>query len=115
MTKIEWLREGEIFYIRAEGHAGYQPGHDIVCSAISVLMQTLYAGLDGICDAATQERHDSGRMEILCYAAEGKKREISAVFESILLGLTLLAEEYPEYVQVVPLAGGCSAFLNGLE
>lgn len=111
MTEIGWQETAEGCYIEARGHAGYHPGNDIICSAVSVLMQTLYAGLDGICGVYAREAHGDGWMRI---AAE-KNAEAAAVFHSVLLGLSLLAEEYPEYVQIEPLSVGCRDFWDGLE
>ena len=46
MTNIEWYWDDVGFGVSAKGHAAYQGGNDIVCSAVSALLQTLYAGLE---------------------------------------------------------------------
>ncbi len=103
MTRIEWMELQDICYIRAEGHAGYEPGHDIVCAAISTLMQTLYAGLDSVCHAETRKKQEDGMMMVVAYAGKDNRKETHAIFQGILCGLQLIAREYPEYVKVEPL------------
>lgn len=100
MTRIEWMELQDICYIRAEGHAGYEPGHDIVCAAVSTLMQTLYAGLDSVCHAETRKKQEDGLMVVAAYGGAYNRKEIHALFQGILCGLQLIAREYPEYVQV---------------
>ena len=53
MTEVICRKDGDNYYIRAEGHSGYAPeGRDIVCAAISVLIMSA---------AATLERTDGVR------------------------------------------------------
>ena len=103
MTEIRWAETADICYIRAEGHAGYNPGNDIVCAAISALMQTLYAGLDSVCHAMVAERHSDGKMLVVAYKEGDRKREIETLFRGILCGLELIAEEYADWVEMGPL------------
>lgn len=100
MTEIRWAETADICCIRAEGHAGYNPGNDIVCAAISALMQTLYAGLDSVCHAMVAERHSDGKMFVVAYKEGAGKREIETLFRGILCGLTLIAEEYADCVEM---------------
>ena len=49
MTRITYaIGEGR-YTLEAEGHAGFYPGNDIVCAAVSALLQTCwaYAGMQG--------------------------------------------------------------------
>lgn len=103
MTKIEWLELKDICYIRVEGHAEYNPGNDIVCAAVSALMQTLYAGLDGVCHASAGEKHEDGMMVVVVYTDRENEKAVHTLFQSILLGLQLIAGEYPEHVQIEPM------------
>lgn len=71
--------------IMADGHANYgEPGQDIVCAAVSTLMQTLE--LRG---AAVK---DKGYMLVHTNDEEALKL--------ISEGIQLIAENYPEYVEV---------------
>mgnify|MGYP000000588076 FL=1 len=105
MTEIRWAETADICYIRAEGHAGYNPGNDIVCAAISALMQTLYAAMDSVCHAAAEERHSDGMMAVIAYKERNNRKEAETLFHGILCGLELIAEEYADCVKMERLTG----------
>ena len=84
--------------LTAQGHAGYAPaGQDIVCAAVSALMQTLAYSVDG--GTVTQSQDDCN---ILTVQAE-QSFDNMAKFELVTDGLMLLAQQYPENVRFVNL------------
>ena len=99
MIKIIYVAdpEGGKLTMRAEGHAGYAPaGQDIVCAAVSCLMQTL----------AYSAAEDEGTSSCIYQGKEGPVVNVEAG-DSVLMrdkfalvadGLDLLAEQYPENV-----------------
>ena len=99
MTDIRWYWDDELCGVSAKGHAEFNPGNDIVCSAVSALMQTLYAGLEMQCYAQCILSKGDGRYEIDC-AIGDNRGEVKALFDSIVFGLHLIAKEYPENVRV---------------
>lgn len=99
MIKIIYVAdpEGGKLTMRAEGHAGYAPaGQDIVCAAVSCLMQTLAY-------SAAEDEHTSS---CIYQGEEGPVLNVEAgdsvlmrdKFELVADGLDLLAEQYPENV-----------------
>lgn len=99
MIKIIYVEdpEGGTLAMRAEGHAGYAPaGQDIVCAAVSCLMQTLAY-------SAAEDEHTSS---CIYQGEEGPVLNVEAgdsvlmrdKFELVADGLDLLAEQYPENV-----------------
>lgn len=89
--------EGGKLTMRAEGHAAYAPaGQDIVCAAVSCLMQTLAY-------SAAEDEHTSS---CIYQGEEGPVLNVEAgdsvlmrdKFELVADGLDLLAEQYPENV-----------------
>lgn len=99
MIKIIYVAdpEGGKLTMRAEGHAGYAPaGQDIVCAAVSCLMQTLAYS------AAEDERTSSciyqGKEGPVVSVEAGDSVLMRDKFELVADGLTLLAEQYPENV-----------------
>ena len=86
------------FSFAMEGHAGYNPGNDIVCSAASALGQALYGYLDNNRDKITVDRmdKDKGQMHI---SIKGNASLLPA-FEVVILGLMQIAKKYPEHVSV---------------
>lgn len=84
--------------LQASGHAGYAPkGQDIVCAAVSCLMQTLAYSVDG----GTATRDPDGDNVLRVQAAQSS--DTLAKFELVTDGLMLLAQQYPENVRFVNL------------
>ena len=82
--------------IEISGHAGYaEKGNDIVCAAVTALAGTL--------ERCIQERGegscawDSGET---AFHAEGTET-LRPHFETVVTGLRMLAEEFPEYVKLL--------------
>lgn len=89
--------EGGKLTMRAEGHAGYAPaGQDIVCAAVSCLMQTLaYSAAE---DEKTSSCIYQGKDGPAVNVEAGDSVLMRDKFELVADGLTLLAEQYPENV-----------------
>lgn len=101
MVKITYKEypEEDVLRVRAEGHAGYAAkGSDIVCAAVSTLMQTLAYSLDG---SSIEAHNSNGQNTMTVYAKNNP--ENMAKFEMAMDGMYLLAEAYPEHVQVINL------------
>lgn len=99
MIKIIYVAdpEGGKLTMRAEGHAGYAPaGQDIVCAAVSCLMQTLaYSAAE---DEKTSSCIYQGKEGPVVNVEAGDSVLMRDKFELVADGLTLLAEQYPENV-----------------
>lgn len=89
--------EGGKLTMRAEGHAGYAPaGQDIVCAAVSCLMQTLaYSAAE---DEKTSSCIYQDKDGPVVSVEAGDSVLMRDKFELVADGLTLLAEQYPENV-----------------
>lgn len=96
MTIIECNRYGNEFCITSTGHAGFAPsGKDIVCAAISILLQTLIVYTD-----ARDYDIKEGQLWV-----HGKGDKAMAAYEFTLIGLHMLEVEYGDYVKVIE---GCT-------
>lgn len=92
MIQIAYRDDGDRFTLSAEGHAGQAAeGHDIVCSAISALVQTLIARLD---ETGSDHRAEICKGHAVIYGPAGES------FRTVLTGLKEIAIAYPEYVKV---------------
>lgn len=85
------------------GHAGFaERGADILCAAASILLHTLAGAVRRLserglaADIAVNLRAGAG--EVSCVPVTEFDCVVTAVMDSIVLGLSLLAEDYPEYV-----------------
>lgn len=92
MIQVTYNEVGDEMILRAEGHAGYaEKGKDIVCAAVSVLMQTL------ACSVGTCMGNDGKGFSVVCK----KSNNNIAKFELVTDGLVLLQREYPENVRYI--------------
>lgn len=99
MIKIIYVAdpEGGKLTMKAEGHAGYAPaGQDIVCAAVSCLMQTLAYSVAE--DEHTSSCIYQGKEGPVVNVEAGDSVLMRDKFELVADGLDLLAEQYPENV-----------------
>lgn len=95
MIQITYNEMGDMMFLRAEGHAEFAPkGQDIVCAAVSALMQTLAYSLDSGTVTCADDRN-----LMVVQAKQGT--DSLAKFELVTDGLLLLADAYPEHVRYI--------------
>lgn len=83
------------------GHSGYgESGSDIVCASVSILGYTainainLIAGI-GLDDMIYSVGEEDGRLEVKTIR---NNRETNIIYESFLVGIRLLLEDYSDYI-----------------
>lgn len=97
MIQITYNEMGDMMFLRAEGHAEFAPkGQDIVCAAVSALMQTLAYSLDSGTVTCADDRN-----LMVVQAKQGT--DSLPKFELVTDGLILLADAYPEHVRYINL------------
>lgn len=104
MTTVTYFDSKDEISIEVEGHCGYDvEGEDIVCSAISMLAQTLLAYLK----VDTETMKYSLRSGYVWMWAKGN--DVQQALNVIMCGYYLLSESYPEHIRLVR---GCSIQRN---
>lgn len=101
MIKIELFRNsaGQITGFAANGHANTAPhGQDIVCAGVASLTQTAVLGLDR--HLGREIRLDVADGKLVVELAQPPDALTSAVFETMLLGLTEIAKLSPNSVRI---------------
>jgi len=85
-----------------KGHAGYNPGNDVVCAGISALAFALVGTLKNIQDISfTRLQYQNGvTVEIEPFADETEQAVVDAVFMTVLIGLKQIEKQYPNHIQV---------------
>ena len=87
---IRITRQGKT-HVTLQGHAGSDVyGRDLVCAAVSALVLTLAANVEGM--EGAEISLEAGNSRIQC-GPDGE-----AAFDCICLGFALLAKKYPDYV-----------------
>ena len=94
MIVISLKNEGDKYSVTGNGHADYNPGQDIICSAVSMLFYA-FAGYLINKDIECKYKLDSGNSKI---EAVGDAKEC---FDMIKIGFLQLESKYPKNVKVV--------------
>lgn len=80
------------------GHAGYNPGNDIVCAAVSALVQTFEAAAREFTTDEISSSMKDGDAVITWPRAPTK--ELSLLIDSTCLGLVRMAGAYPDNIKI---------------
>lgn len=85
--------------ITVDGHAGYaETGKDIVCSAVSMLMQNLIRSIEALTDDQIGYRIEQGNIDIKYKNLSEKSRTL---VDSFFIGISDIIRAYgEEYVQI---------------
>lgn len=107
MTEITYTMENGRYILEAKGHAGYDKhGHDIICAAISALLQMGWAGLRNECGVTGEMEQKSGYFFFDCHVGESKRKEADTLMKAVIEGLQLIEDGAPKYLKVQQKGGG---------
>jgi uncharacterized protein YsxB (DUF464 family) len=106
VMRTVWNDDKISYEVKAKGHAGAgKYGQDIVCAAVSVLMQTLANEVEEAARAGTVAlgavAHGDGWMKVKMTPTRESCNMVEAWVELVQDGLDALAESYPENVELV--------------
>lgn len=96
MIRITAERSGGICRLVVDGHAGYNPGNDIVCAGVSAIVRTLAEWMKRH-EPSAWVRCESGKAVV---TMRDGSAESCAVFEAAVGGLRDVAARYGEWVRV---------------
>ena len=108
MTRIEYDEKN--LRLKLSGHTGYpsRKGENIVCAAVSILAETLLQNLENFRDRGWYELEyqygTPGEMEIHC-TVRGYYSMVVEMFRFVMVGMRMIAEEYPQHVKVIETGG----------
>jgi len=86
-----------------KGHANYNPGNDIVCSAISGLGMALIGTLKNIKDLdITNCYYEDGNIDISInpFIDQYQQDNVDMVFKTVLIGLLQIQQSYPANIKI---------------
>lgn len=101
MIEITYYRK--INRLSMEGHANAgEMGKDLVCSAASILAYTLAANVESLVEEGKAREPvivmKDGETVITCNAVRRYRDVVTLVFDSVIVGLDLLAHKYPQNI-----------------
>lgn len=103
MTEIRYSK-GKNFKLEISGHCGFSlDGKDIVCSAVSILVETLVNRLEDLPESQFKKpikiEKTAGQLYIKASPKSEINEQIEHWFDLIVYGLKLVAYNYPSYVK----------------
>lgn len=85
-------------HISIQGHSGYEePGKDIICSAVSALVQTLAYSLEELTNDEVRHEECSGSC-IIEYGDLSERGQL--LIDSFFLGIEIMENSYPDYIRI---------------
>ena len=92
--------DGKITGFSAEGHSGTAPrGEDIVCAGVSSLTDSAFLGITEYLHRNVISKDSSGKLQMVLEGRPDERTE--AILETMLLGLTAIAEAYPRALRII--------------
>lgn len=89
--------------IECKGHSGYsEKGSDIICAAVSVLMQALLLGLSEVAKIDGIKYRADNKIPVISIKWPSKVHEnISLLINTVSESLKQIALENPDYVKII--------------
>lgn len=110
MVKVQVTRnrDGQVLTFLADGHAESsrrRAEYDLVCAAISAVMQTALLGLGeyvGLENRLTYNIDDDGWLycQLPSDLADAERVRTDAIIETMIIGLRSIESQYPEQIMV---------------
>jgi uncharacterized protein YsxB (DUF464 family) len=111
VVKVVFKASEESYSLTMTGHADYNPGNDIVCSAVSALAYTLAGALEFMKARKAytnlnefELEHTENPGDFLCKVSKVTlyaEYKIKAVFQTIFIGLKQIEQQFPEHINIV--------------
>ena len=102
MIKVVYHRKYHRVTVKGHAYSG-ESGHDLICSACSILTYTLAANVSNMDDSGQVRNMTAilnlGDAEISCNPHSRLDSVVTVIFDSICAGFELLANDYPENIK----------------
>lgn len=86
-------------HVHVTGHAGHAPpGKDIVCAAVSTLVQTLAWSIEDLTEDKIEYEVSSEGTKI---QYENLSEKSKLLVDSFFIGISEISREYPECVEII--------------
>ena len=107
MTTARLFYDGDwICAFDVRGHSGYaREGEDIVCAAVSAVAQATLIGLVEVLNLPVKHESDEKR-GVLSVKIRSAGRESQILLDTMKRALEAIANDYPDYLQVIRGNGG---------
>ncbi len=91
--------------MRCDGHTGYgAEGEDIVCAALSSIVQTAVLGLMGVAGISVELMRDDKNgildMSLPDTLSQTRRHDADVILETMLMGIADLYEGYSDFIEL---------------
>lgn len=106
MTRIVFTKkDGRIVGVECSGHTGYGvEGEDIVCAALSSIVQTAVLGVLGVAKVNAEYKTDAEAGELSLKIPDGitvkQSEAVEIILNTLLLGAADLHEGYSDFIEL---------------
>ncbi|MFI3229708.1 MAG: ribosomal-processing cysteine protease Prp [Bacillota bacterium] len=103
MTTVKLLFIGEnITEVECKGHTGYaKHGQDIVCAAVSSIIQTALLGLTKLCESPVEQKVGDGYIKFSISTQTEQDRVVAqAILQTMRYGVLDLVQGYHTYIKL---------------
>ncbi|HEY1428138.1 MAG TPA: ribosomal-processing cysteine protease Prp, partial [Candidatus Tumulicola sp.] len=91
---------GRLAAVRAFGHADFdEAGEDIVCAAVSAILQAARLGLEQHAKVPLDASQESGSLDMVWPAGARDDAAVIAIVRTAELAVREIAQQYPEHVR----------------
>ncbi|GAB4272450.1 MAG: ribosomal-processing cysteine protease Prp [Candidatus Rifleibacteriota bacterium] len=88
--------------IKVTGHSGYkEKGEDIVCSAVSALVQTMAGGIQRSLNGKISGKLQPEDSELIIIVDSDKFDKLKLICDVFRFGFQKISESYPEHVKLI--------------
>ncbi|HEY6486654.1 MAG TPA: ribosomal-processing cysteine protease Prp [Candidatus Cybelea sp.] len=103
MLEVTFFRDehNRLAALHACGHADFDEyGQDIVCAAISAVLQAARLGLEHYAGGEIEATQESGRLRVECAPSARDRESVAAILTAAELAVAQVARRYPEHVSL---------------
>jgi uncharacterized protein YsxB (DUF464 family) len=103
MLEVTFFRDSQdrLSSVFARGHANFaEYGQDIVCAAVSAILQTLRLGLETYAHIPLDAFQEAGEMHLRWPETARDDPALRAIVATAELSVERIAEQYPEQVRI---------------
>ena len=106
MTSVVFTcTQGYIVGIECKGHSGYaRSGKDIVCAALSAVVQTAALGVMQVAEVSADYRVDEAtgylRLVLPADISATQRQKAQAILQTALLGVQDICDSYPQFAKM---------------
>ncbi|WP_027338579.1 ribosomal-processing cysteine protease Prp [Halonatronum saccharophilum] len=106
LIKLERDNYNNIIHFSGDGHAEYaNSGEDIVCAAVSAILQTAVFGLLSYLEVDLNIEVKDGWLYCDLDSKVAKDLRVKAILETMLIGLKETEKTYGEYLNIIEGGG----------